>query len=72
MIEKEETMALETSTLITLDPVCGTEVDEQQRGDTYEYEKKIYYFCSVECKDKFAQDPAGYTGLKDGKISFQL
>ncbi|MGZ3524720.1 MAG: YHS domain-containing protein [Thermodesulfobacteriota bacterium] len=65
-------MALETPTLIALDPVCGMEVDEQQPGDTDEYEKKIYYFCSIECKDKFAKDPAGYTGLEGGKISFQL
>ena len=60
-------MALESPKPITLDPVCGMEVDEQQPGGTYEYEKRIYYFCSVECKDKFAQDPAGYTGLKDVK-----
>lgn len=65
-------MALEAPTLISLDPVCGMEVDEQQPGDTYEYEKKVYYFCSPECKEKFAQDPVGYTGLKDGKISFTL
>ncbi len=61
-------MALEPPKLINLDPVCGMEVDEQQAGDTYEYEKKIYYFCSVECKDQFAKDPAGYTGLKGEKI----
>ena len=63
-------MALETPKLITLDPVCGMEVDEQQPGDTYEYEKRIYYFCSEECKEKFAKDPAGYTGLEDGRITF--
>lgn len=61
-------MALEAPTLISLDPVCGMEVDEQQPGDTHEYEKKTYYFCSAECKEKFAKDPAGYTRLKNGKI----
>ncbi len=60
-------MALEPPKPITLDPVCGMEVDEQQPGDTYEYEKRIYFFCSTECKDKFARDPAGYTGLKELK-----
>lgn len=60
-------MALEPPKLIVLDPVCGMEVEEQHPGDTYEYEKKMYYFCSMECKDKFRQDPVGYTGLKGGK-----
>ncbi len=62
-------MALEPPKPITLDPVCGMEIDEQQPGGTYEYEERIYYFCSLECNDKFAQDPSGYTGLEDGKIT---
>lgn len=53
---------MEPPKAVTLDPVCGMEVDEQQPGDTCEYKKKIYYSCSTECRDKFEHHPAGYTG----------
>ncbi len=56
-------MELEQPTLITLDPVCGTEVDEQSPGATYEYEKKVFYFCSTECKETFAKSAKAYVGF---------
>jgi Cu+-exporting ATPase len=56
-------MGLEPPTRVTLDPVCGMEVDEQNPGATQEYEKKTYYFCSTECTDQFAKKPDVYTGF---------
>jgi Cu+-exporting ATPase len=56
-------MALESGTLVTLDPVCGMEVNELDPGATYEYKKKTYSFCSSECMERFAANPEGYTGF---------
>ncbi len=47
---------------MTEDPVCGMEVDEQSPAATYEYDKRVFYFCSVECKDKFAKSAKAYVG----------
>jgi len=45
---------------MTIDPVCGMEVDEEQAAAQYEYKGKTYYFCAVGCKDKFVQNPEQY------------
>jgi len=38
------------------DPVCGTYVPASQ-AVTLTREKETFYFCSVECRDKFKQIP---------------
>ena len=43
------------------DPVCGMYLDEDKAraaGNSREYQGKSYFFCSPECRDKFAKDPA--------------
>jgi YHS domain-containing protein len=37
------------------DQICGAFVNEQKAGATYDFQGNIYYFCSSECKDKFAE-----------------
>jgi Cu+-exporting ATPase len=37
---------------MTIDPICGMEVDEKT-ALSVEYEGKTYYFCSPRCRDKF-------------------
>jgi len=48
---------------MSLDPVCGMEVDEaaaKALGRTTEYEGKTYYFCSKECNEQFDRNPGQY------------
>jgi YHS domain-containing protein len=51
-----------------LDPVCGKPVDEKSawvsvglgRRLVREYEGRLFYFCSIECKREFDMNPAYY------------
>ena len=43
------------------DPVCGMEIEEADAVATAEHEGKTYYFCSQDCAEEFANDPASYT-----------
>lgn len=42
------------------DLVCGMEFDRESASGNLEYEGKIYYFCSLGCRDKFAYKPEKY------------
>jgi len=44
----------------TTDPVCLMKVTKDPKTLSYEYKKKIYYFCSENCKEQFKQDPEKY------------
>ena len=39
------------------DPVCGMEVNEKRAEATSNYKGKIYYFCSVSCKEQLQKNP---------------
>jgi len=42
------------------DPVCGMEVDPDQAREakrTFEYQGRIYYFCSDDYRRNFVQSP---------------
>ena len=39
------------------DPVCGMTVDPQNAAGFYEYRGQTYFFCSLECCEKFKADP---------------
>jgi Cu+-exporting ATPase len=43
--------------LMEKDPVCGMDVSKKDAAATYEHMGKMYYFCAVECKNKFAENP---------------
>ncbi len=45
---------------MTRDPVCKMQVDEQKAPKS-EYKGKEYYFCSLDCKEQFDNDPQRYT-----------
>jgi YHS domain-containing protein len=45
-----------------IDPVCGMEVDPATAEWTHEFEGTTSSFCSMGCRDDFAEDPAAYTG----------
>jgi Cu+-exporting ATPase len=40
-----------------IDPVCGMTVNPKAAAGTYEYDGKIYYFCSSSCLQRFREDP---------------
>ena len=42
------------------DPVCGMQVSEQQAKATAEHKGQKFYFCSADCKAKFATNPERY------------
>lgn len=45
---------------MTIDPVCGMQVDKKSAAATYEYQGKTYYFCAPGCKNAFQKDPEKY------------
>jgi len=42
------------------DPVCGMDVDPKTAAGSATYQGKIYYFCSVHCRDAFKAEPEKY------------
>ena len=46
---------------VEVDPVCGMEVDPLHAAGHSEYEDRVYYFCSAQCKQKFDLAPAEYS-----------
>jgi Cu+-exporting ATPase len=43
-----------------LDPVCGMTVDPATSKHRFDYQGRIYHFCSASCRTKFAADPEAY------------
>ncbi len=41
----------------TKDPVCGMKVSKKYARVRTGYQGKMYYFCSVQCKDNFENEP---------------
>ncbi len=39
------------------DLVCGMEFDRDTASGTFEFNGKIYYFCSTGCRDHFEKNP---------------
>ena len=46
---------------MTIDPVCGRQVDDNTATARADYEQNTYYFCSEECKERFQLYPESYT-----------
>ncbi len=47
---------------MSIDPVCGMEVNERAAPASMEYDGTTYYFCSEQCRSEFLQDPDGFLG----------
>ena len=47
--------------MMTIDPVCGLEVDEQETELQTQYAGKKYSFCSEECLTAFERQPSKYS-----------
>ncbi len=57
------------SPTISLDPVCGMQVDEAEAAGSTRYSGAVYYFCSKECQKNFEQTPGDYFGHPHGPSS---
>ena len=42
------------------DPVCGMEVTYETAQARTEYDGQTFYFCSLDCKEAFDQNPEKY------------
>jgi Cu+-exporting ATPase len=42
------------------DPVCGMDVDPETAAGSSEYKGGTYYFCNLNCKKSFDEDPERY------------
>jgi len=38
-----------------MDSICGTTIDEKKSKIIYYFQGNTYYFCSSQCRDKFAE-----------------
>ena len=45
---------------MVIDPVCKMKVEENKTAATSEYKGKKYYFCAVDRKKAFDQNPEKY------------
>lgn len=48
-----------------LDPVCEMEVNPMSAEAQSEYGGQVFYFCSVDCKQKFDRNPEQYIDETD-------
>jgi Cu+-exporting ATPase len=42
------------------DPVCGMQISQQNAAGTTNHQGQTFFFCSVECQEKFVQSPERY------------
>ena len=46
---------------MTIDPVCGMEINERKKSEFQtQFAGQSYFFCSEECLKDFEDDPGGY------------
>lgn len=48
------------TTTTVKDPVCKMELDETRKRESFVYEGRSYYFCSVGCRAEFERRPDEY------------
>lgn len=48
------------TTTTVKDLVCGMELDERHRPESFEYRGRSYYFCSVGCRAEFQRHAEDY------------
>lgn len=46
--------------VLSVDPVCGLEVAENDCAGNVGYKGQLFYFCSENCKKTFEEDPEKY------------
>jgi YHS domain-containing protein len=51
---------------VVVDPVCGMRISRSSAGTQMDYHGHPYYFCSSDCRQRFAQDPLRYVKFEIG------
>jgi len=51
------------------DPVCGMSVDPHTTPHRAEHGGRTFYFCSANCRAKFAADPGKYATARRGRVA---
>ena len=46
------------------DPVCGMMIDSNNAAGSSDYQGTRYYFCSMDCKNEFDENPGDYASAK--------
>jgi Cu+-exporting ATPase len=47
---------------MSIDPVCGMEIEEVNAKERVTHQGRTYFFCSVDCREEFEADPEEYVG----------
>ena len=55
---------------MTIDPVCGMEVDEKTAEAKVEYKGQTYYFCAIACKEAFQDNPEEFLESSEEEYEF--
>jgi membrane fusion protein, copper/silver efflux system len=69
MPDRAAAMQVSTGATMTEDPVCGMNVDPTKASDAglkLEHAGNTYFFCSKDCKEKFAANPDRYLTAQGG------
>lgn len=48
----------------SIDPVCGMKIEEGRTEWKTDYAGEKYYFCSVDCRIRFEENPGAYIGQR--------
>jgi YHS domain-containing protein len=54
------------STTAVKDPVCGMDIETASAAGQTEYKGQTYYFCNLQCKEKFERKPEQYLSRSAG------
>jgi len=46
--------------MMVVDPVCGMKIESEKAKYKTVYKGKLYYFCSLQCKRAFEENPEYY------------
>jgi YHS domain-containing protein len=49
-----------------VDPVCGMKTDGSKAPIAYDARGRLYYFCSLACRDEFEKNPERYAVKRKG------
>ena len=44
-----------------IDPVCGMSIEPSKAAAKTVFQSKEYFFCSLNCKEKFGREPIKYS-----------
>ena len=46
------------------DPVCGAILDTSLTNITHRYHRRVFHFCSAQCRNEFMEDPQRYLATR--------